>query len=72
MMQQKHILFYLLKNVCQCEIDHSHLVIRDCRKLHMISFFPDELIQSKLNICCCNPCMEGEFTSCLIEKGKNG
>ena len=38
-------------------------------KLHMISHFPNGYIQSKVNIC--DSCIdEGEFTSCLIEKGK--
>ena len=37
----------------------------------MISYFPNGFIQSKVNNCSCNSCIEGEFTSCLIEKGKN-
>ena len=49
----------------------SPLVIKGCRKLHMLSFFPDGSIQSKVNICSCNSCIEGEFISCLIEKGKS-
>ena len=34
----------------------------------MISYFPNGSIQSKVNICSCDSCIEGEFTSCLIEK----
>ena len=41
-----------------------------CRKLHMLSFFPDGSIQSKINICSCKSCIEGDFVSCLTEKGK--
>ena len=51
-------------------IDESPLSINSCMKLHMISYFPNRSIQSKVNICSCDSCIEGEFTSCLIEKGK--
>ena len=51
-------------------IDESPLFINNCMKLHMISYFPNGCIQSKVNICSCDSCIEGEFTSCLIEKGK--
>ena len=33
-------------------------------------YFPNKSIQSKVNICSCDSCTEGEFTSCLIEKRK--
>ena len=49
----------------------SPLVIKGCRNLHMLSFFPDGSIQSKVNICSCNSCIEGEFISYLTEKGKS-
>ena len=39
-------------------------------QLHMISYFPNGSIQSKVHICSCVSCIEGEFMSCLIEKGK--
>ena len=39
-------------------------------KLHMISYFPNRSIQSKVTICSCDSCIEGEFLSCMIEKGK--
>ena len=39
-------------------------------KLHMISYFSNGSIQLKVNICSCASCIEGEFISCLIEKGK--
>ena len=39
-------------------------------KLHMISYFPNESIQPKVNICSCASCIESEFISCLIEKGE--
>ena len=39
-------------------------------RLHMISYFPNRSIQSKVNICSCDSCIEGEFLSCLIEKRK--
>ena len=50
--------------------DNSPLIIKGCRKLHMLSFFPDGSIQSKINICSCKSCIEGDFVSCLTEKGK--
>ena len=51
-------------------IDESPLSINNCMKSHMISYFPNGSTQSKVNICSCDSCIEGEFTSCLIEKGK--
>ena len=33
------------------KIDNSPLIIKGCRKLHMLSFFPDGSIQSKINLC---------------------
>ena len=47
-------------------IDDSPLSITNFMKLNMISYFP----KSKVNICSCASCIEGEFISCLIEKGK--
>ena len=32
--------------------------------------FPDGTIQSKINICSCKSCIEGDFVFCLTEKGK--
>ena len=48
----------------------SPLTITNYMQLHMISYFPNGSIQSKVNICPCASCIEGEFISCLIEKGK--
>ena len=50
--------------------DHSPLIIKGCRKLHMLSFFLDGSIQSNINICFCKSCIEGDFVSCLTEKDK--
>ena len=50
--------------------DHSPLIIKGCRKLHMLTFFPDGSIQSNINICFCKSCSEGDFAPCLTEKGK--
>ena len=35
----------------------------------MICFFPDGSIQTKVNICSCNFCLQGDFISCTTEKG---
>ena len=51
-------------------IDDSPLSTTNCMKFQMISYFPNGSIQSKANICSCASCIEGEFISCLIEKGK--
>ena len=51
-------------------IDDSPLSITNCMKLHMISYFPNWSVQPKVNICSYVSCIEGEFISCLIEKGK--
>ena len=49
---------------------NSPLIIKGCRKLHKLSFFPYGSIQSKINICSCNSCIKDDFVSCLTEKGK--
>ena len=36
----------------------------------MLAFFPDGYVQTKVNICSCNVCIKGEFTSCSHEVGK--
>ena len=46
------------------------MIIKGCMKLHRLSFFPDGSIQSKINICSCKSCVEGDLVSCLTEKGK--
>ena len=48
----------------------SLLTITNCMQLYMISYFPNGSIQSKVNICSCASCIEGEFISYLIEKWK--
>ena len=50
--------------------NNSPLIIKGCRKLHMLSFFPGGSIQSKINICSRKSCIKGDFLSCLTEKGK--
>lgn len=50
--------------------DNSPLITKGCRKFHRLRFFPDGSIRSKINICSGKSCIEGEFVSCLIEKGK--
>ena len=49
---------------------NSPLIIKGCRKLHMLNFFPYGSIQSKINICSYNSCIKGDFVSCWTEKGK--
>ena len=45
--------------------DNSSLIFKGCRKLHMLSFFPDRSIRSKINIRSCKSCIEGDFIFCL-------
>ena len=58
------------KEISKFVIDDSPLSITNCMKLHMISYFSNGSIELKVNICSCASCIEGEFISCLIEKGK--
>ena len=58
------------EEISKFAIHESTLSINNYMKLHMISYFPIGSIQSKVNICSCDSWIEGEFTSCLIEKGK--
>ena len=44
--------------------------IKDCQAQHMISYFPDGQIQTKVNICSCDQCLTGKFVKCAIEIGK--
>ena len=36
----------------------------------MICFYPNGTIQTKVNVCSCQFCFEGDFLSCATEKGK--
>ena len=64
--------YFVLANyeISKYKIDRLPLVVKRCRSLHMRSFFLDGSVQSKINLCSCSNCIEGDFTSCLIEKGK--
>ena len=35
----------------------------------MISFFPDDCIQTKVNVCSCPECLKGKFAKCSFEAG---
>lgn len=48
----------------------SPLPIKSCREKHMIAFFPNGSIQTKINICSCAECIKGEFINCSHESGK--
>ena len=37
---------------------------------HMICFKPDGTICTKVNICSCSDCLEGNFLDCCVEKGR--
>ena len=52
------------------EITEDPLIIKDCMKKHMICFYPNGTIQTKVNVCSCRFCFEGDFLSCATEKGK--
>ena len=47
------------------------LPIKFCREKHMISFFHDGSVQTKINICSCEECLKGEFVKCSYEAGKS-
>ena len=50
--------------------DKQPLPIKLCREKHMISFSPDDSIQTKINICLCEECLKGAFIKCSSEAGK--
>ena len=50
--------------------DKVPLPITKCREKHMISFFPDGCIKTKVNICSCPECLKGKFAKCSFEAGK--
>lgn len=50
--------------------DRSFLKILNCRRQHMIVYFPDGTIQLKENICICDNCFVGELKNCKLESGK--
>ena len=50
--------------------DKVPLPITKCREKHMISFFPDGCMQTKVNICSCPECLKGKFAKCSFEAGK--
>ena len=50
--------------------DKESLKIKDCQAQHMISYFPDGQVQTKVNICSCNDCLEGQFIKCTVEAGR--
>ena len=50
--------------------DKQPLPIKFCREKHMISFFPDSSIQTKVNLCSCLECLKGNFIGCSYESGK--
>ena len=37
---------------------------------HMICIKPDGTILTKVNICSCSDCLEGNFLDCCVEKGQ--
>ena len=44
--------------------------ILQCKKLHMIAFFPDGRIMGKENICPCLKCLNGNLDKCEFEPGR--
>ena len=36
----------------------------------MICFMPDGTTLTKVNICSCSDCLEGNFLDCCVEKGR--
>lgn len=39
-------------------------------KVYMTSYFPDEIIQTKVNLSLFNRCLVGDFVPCIQEAGK--
>ena len=56
---------------CRCE-EIKPVPIPGCVKEshHMICFKPDGTILTKVNICSCSDCLEGNFLDCCVEKGR--
>ena len=44
--------------------------ILQCKKLHMIAFFPDGQIMRKEKICSCYKCLNGDLDKCEFEPGR--
>lgn len=64
----KHHFLLPVESIAQNR-QESHLKIKNCMKYHMIVYFPDGSIQSKVNICSCEKCLHGHFIDCPHEKG---
>ena len=45
------------------------LVLKDCQKFHMTAFHPNQSVQTKVNMCSCDDCLNGNFIDCLLEPG---
>ena len=64
----KHYFLLSPDTIASKRLSENPLKITDCMKLHNC-FFPDGSIQTKVNICSCNFCLQGDFISCTTEKG---
>ena len=65
-------LYYVIEedNLCERRKLKKSLPIEGCVGLHMIAFHPDGRIETKVNMCSCNACLLGKFTTCQEEPGK--
>ena len=53
------------------KLKKTSLPIKGSGQMHMISYFPDGTVQSKVNLCSCVKCSSGLFVNCVTgEKGR--
>ena len=52
------------------KLPREEFKILQCKKLHMIAFFPDDRIMRKEKICYCYKCLNGDLDKCEFEPGR--
>ena len=66
---KKHYVLLPEKDISEKRKIKSSLVLKNCMKFHMMAFHPDGSVQTKVNMCSCAECLQGDFIDCLLERG---
>ena len=66
---KKHYVLLTEKDISEKRKIKLSLVLKDCMKFHMIAFHPNGSVQTKVNMCSCTECFQGDFIDCLLEPG---
>ena len=61
---KKHYVLLTEKDISEKRKIKSSLVLKDCMKFHMITFHPNGSVQTKVNMCSCAECLQGDFIVC--------